>query len=423
MKIYERLLAGVVWLSKFTIFSPMNMKEDEEQSPDLIQWGNYSIGANLYPNLFNIFVKYSPTASLILKKIVRYAFGNIPKEIKNQCITTESNFTNTIQSLVKNAGRDAFLYDGSFAIWVGYDENGKVNELKWIPIELVRYYRRDVNIYPDTDNEYMIAVTNGESQEVTAIYYPYDPKSAIKQQQRLVEAREEDAKLADGQILFYNTADAQTYPDCVFNSMLPVLLTDAGLDTAVMSFLANSDILKTYKKKSGSSGTDTANGMGGLFDGEVLNSIWGTDRQGGLASTAQYGSDYLNTGVKSAGTTEYVSITTDTETIDHYVKLPAFPQFADEFSKIDERVARKCCLALEVPYEYIFKMESGVLNQDNRATLISEINMQLEDIRETFESVINNILENSIYTWRLELRPIGEDKENVAQASGNITQK
>lgn len=60
------------------------------------------------------------------------------------------------------------------------------------------------------------------------------------------------------------------------------------------------------------------------------------------------------------------------------------------------------------------------MNQDNRAMLISELNNTLEDIRETFENVINKVLENSVYTWKLQIRPIGEGKEDVAEANKNI---
>lgn len=142
MKLYDRLLAGWVWLSKFTIFSPLNLNEDDTLESDVVQWGNYTIGDNMYPNLFNVFVKYSPTADTLLKKTVRLIFGNIPKEVKNQKTTDESVFTNTLQSLVKNAGRDSILYDGSFVLWIGYNEQHKKNQFKWIPIDLIRYVKR-----------------------------------------------------------------------------------------------------------------------------------------------------------------------------------------------------------------------------------------------------------------------------------------
>lgn len=399
----------------------MNLSEDDTQREDVVQWGNYAIGNNLYPNLFNIFVKYSPTADIILNRAVRLAFGNIPKNVKNKRTTLESAFTNTIQSLVKNAGRDAFLYKGSFALRVGYDEAGKVDEFQWIPIELIRYVKRDAGRYPCTDNEYMIAVMDGETNEIDTLHYPYEPARATEQLAHLAEDREEDCKLTEGQILFYNTAESQIYPDCVFNSMLPVLLSDAGVDTMVMSFLANSDLLKTYKKKPGSTGADTGNGLGGLFDGQVLSSIWGLDRNQDLTATAQYSSDYLNTGVKAAGVTEYLNIP-DEAGINDYVREVKFPAFVDELNKIDERVARKICIALEVPYEYIYKMDSGVINQENREMLIKELNVMFEDIRETLEGVINDILGHSAYGWLLSIRPIGEGKQDVADANENITE-
>lgn len=421
MRLYDRLIAGVVWLQKFTIFSPMNLCEDDTLREDVVQWGNYAVGNNLYPNLFNIFVKYSPTADILLNKAVRLAFGNIPKNMKNQKTTLESVFTNTIQSLVKNAGRDAFMYKGSFVLWVGYDDKSKRNEFRWVPIELTRYVKRDPTLYPCTDNEYMLAIMDSETNEVSSLHYPYEPSRISEQQKHFTEEQAEDCKLRPGQILFYNTADSQVYPDCIFNSMLPLLLTDAGVDTTIMSYLANSDILKTYKKKAGTTGADTANGFGGLFDGQILNSIWGIDRAQDLTATAQYGSDFYNTGVKAAGTTEYLNITNE-EPLSNYVNEVKFPQFVDELNKIDERVARKFCIALEIPYEYIYKMDSGVINQENREVLIKELNIMFEDIRETFESVINSVLEDSTYDWKLLIRPIGEGKEDVAEANENITE-
>lgn len=420
MRLDDRLIAGVVWLEKFTIFSPMNFSEDKALHESIVQWGNYAIGNNLYPNLFSIFVKYSPTADILLNKAVRLIFGNIPKDVKNQKTTLESVFTNSIQNLIKNAGRDAMLYKGSFALWVGYNKDGKCNEFKWIPIELIRYVKRDQHIYTHTDNENMIAIMDSGTNKVSSLYYPYEPDKILEQQESLIEGQEEDNKLKAGQILFHNTADIQTYPDCVFNSMLPLLLTDAGVDTLIMSYLANADLLKTYKKKAGATGADTANGFSGLFDGQVLNSIWGLDRAQDLTATAQYGSDFNNTGVKSGGSTELLNIPTD-ESIDNYVHDAKFPQFVEELNKIDERVARKLCIALEMPYEYIYKMDSGVINQENREMLIKEINMLFEDIRETFENIINALLDQSVFEWRLSIRPIGEGKEDVAEANENLT--
>lgn len=417
MNIYDRIIAGTIWLEKYTVFSPYNLVEDESLSTDVIQWGNYCIGYNIYPNLFNIFAKYSPTTDILLNRCVRLTFGNIPKEIKNQRTTFESSFTNTISTLVKNAGRDSLMYKGSFAIWVGYDENGKIDEFKWLSLALVRYIKKDEALYPNTNNEYMLALMKKEENQIEGIYYPYDPSKALSQIQTEGEANSE--LLKKGQILFYNTASDQLYPDCAFNSMLPILLTDAGLDTCIMSLLGNSDLLNTYIKKPGTTGADSANG--GLFQNQQLNNVWGVNGNSqGFSETAQYGSEYQSTGVKATGSVKNINITTE-EGINNYVREPKFPVFMDEIAKIDERVARKICIALELPYEYIFKMESGVVNQDNREAFIKELNMMLEDTRETFENVINDILEHSRYDWRLQIRPIGEGKEDVAQASKNIT--
>ena len=422
MKLYERIIAAVVWLQKFTIFSPMNFAEDKSLGDKVIQWGNYSIGNNMYPNLFDIFVKYAPTADNLIERVVAKIFGSIPKDIKTKRTTLESTFTDTIYSLLCNAGRDAIGYKKSFAIWVGYNEQGQPNQFKWIPISMIRYVKRDPELFPYTKNEYMIAMMDSELNDVVALYYPYERSRVAEQQRHFTEEHEEDDKLCAGQMLFYNTAGAQTYPDHIYNSMVPLLLTDAGGDTGIMSFLANSDILKTYKKKAGATGADTANGFGGLFDGQVLNSIWGLDRAQDLTSAAaQFGSDYMNTGVKAAGTTEYLNIPNE-EPIGNYVAETKFPAFMDELLKIDERTARRLCIPLEIPYEYIYKMDSGVVNQDNREMFIKELNIALEPYRDIFEEVINDILRDSAFDWTLSIPPLGAGKEDVARANENITE-
>lgn len=203
--------------------------------------------------------------------------------------------------------------------------------------------------------------------------------------------------------------------------MVPLLLADAGTDTMIMSTLANSDLLKTYKKKSGTSGTDAVNGIVDIFDEGILNSIWGLEQGQSLSSVAQYGTDYLKTGPKAAGQTEYLNITED-KGINDYVREAKFPQFMDEVLKIDERTARRLCIPLDIPYEYIYKMDSGVVNQDNREVFIKEMNMSFESYRDVFETVINDILEDSEFDWRLEIPPLGAGREDVAEANENITE-
>lgn len=281
MNLQNDLLAGSVWLEKFAPFSPRNYRENDGLDQSIVQWGNYAIGYNVYPNLFNIFIKYSPTADALINKIVRMTFGNIPKEIKNKPTTRESLGANTIQSLCLNAGRDYKVFGGSFAIWVGYDEEGRKDEFKWIPLELVRYVKRDPELYPYTDNKYMIGIIDGETNDLAGVYYPYEPSRAVEQ---MTSEKPEDTKLRQGQLLFYNTASGgQAYPDCVFNSMVPVLLSDVGVDTMIMSVLGNSDLLKTYKKQVGITGADSANGLGGAMDRKTLDSIWGLTRKIGRA--------------------------------------------------------------------------------------------------------------------------------------------
>ena len=415
MKLYDRIIAGVVWLQKFTPFSPNNLEEQATFEKNLVQWGNFSIGYNMYPNLFNIFVKYAPTATSLIRKKVNLIVGNVPQEIKVQRTTFESSYTNTVENLLQNICRDYVMFDKSFALWVGYDENGKVNEFKRLSLDNVRYVIRDEETYTQTRDRYMIALMNEENR-IGQIYNPYDPTRVLDQ---IKEETERTGEEFPGQILFYNSADDQDYPDCIFNAMVPILLADGGSDTMIMSYLGNADICKTYKKKQGATGTDTANSLLGWTN---LNRIWGREGDGrGIDSIASTGSDFYNTGVKAAGETEYLNIGTD-EPIENYVKVADMPKFIDEINKIDDRTARKICVALQLPYEYIYKMESGVINQENRATMMAEINANLEDDRRTIERVINKILENSIFDWRLTILAAGEGKEDVKEATENLTE-
>lgn len=418
MKLYDRIISGVVWLRKYTIFSPNNFQDEIIAERDMVQWGNFSIGYNMYPNLFNIFVKYSPTATSLIRKKINLIVGNVPQNIKVQKTTFESSYTNTVESLLTNICRDYIMFDKSFAIWVGYNDEGRVNEFKRITLESVRYIKRDTEMYPYSNDRNMIAILDEENRP-SNIFYPFDPGAVVRQIEAEKEEKGEDYDGFSGQILFYNSADDQDYPDCIFNSMVPVLIADAGTDTMIMSILGNADLCKTYKKKAGATGTDTANSLMGWGS---LNSVWGRDGDGEQHSTiAEFGSDFFNTGVKGAGETEYINISTD-ETIENYVKVQDFPKFVDETNKIDERTARKLCVALELPYEYVYKMESGVINQENRATMISEINATLDSDRQTIERVINNVLEHSVFNWKLSILAIGEGKEDVKEASENITE-
>lgn len=427
MRIGDRIIAGVVWLQKYSIFSPMNLRENPKMS-GVEQWGNYAIGYNMYPNLFNIFVQYSPSASRLVEKRLDLTFGNIPKEVKNKRTTHGVEMTNTLYSCVRNAGRDAIMYERSWAIWVGYNEDGLIDEFSWIPLENIRYVVRDESLYPHSKSEYMIGLLGDSAESIGRIFYPYDPSQASEQYGSLEAWKAEhgnDRKsmnLEEGQILFYNTAKNQLYPDCVFNSMLPVLLSDMGVDTAIMSYLGNADLLKTYKKRPGTSGADAANGTAGILGGGLLGTVWGERGALDLTQTPQIGSDYYAQGTKTAGSTEYLTIAGD-EAIGDWVKEPRFPQFMDELGKIDDRSARRICLALNIPYEYVYKMDSGVLNQENRTVLMNEINMMLEDDRDTFEGVFNSILDRSVFDWRLQVRPIGEGKEDVRDANENITRQ
>ena len=69
MDILTRNLANLFWLEKFTVFKPENLRPLTGIDKNLMSWGNYSIGQNLYPQLFEAFIKYSPTANFILNKL------------------------------------------------------------------------------------------------------------------------------------------------------------------------------------------------------------------------------------------------------------------------------------------------------------------------------------------------------------------
>lgn len=425
MRLYDRVIAGVVWLEKFSIFSPLNLREDTSLEKSVKQWGNYSIAYNIYPNLFNIFVRYSPTAKVILRRVGRLINGNIPKEQRGKKTTYENRSNNTIQTLAETIIRDQLMFEGSFALWCSYPEDGYAGEIKAIPIENIRYIKRDTKKYPYSDCEYMIAVMGDDSSsgyKVKTIYYQYEPERAFEQIEQYNELCESGKphRLGYGQIMFHNTAVDQLYPDCIFDSMVPLLLSDAGLDTMIMSYLANADILKTYKKKPGSGGADSVNGIDGLFGGQTLSSIWGKNGTQSLSETAQHGSDWIDTGVKNAGANEYLNITNE-ESVSNYVKDAVFPKFIDEITKIDERTARKICILFGVPFEYLYKMESGVINQDNRSIMVNEINMTFENERDSVESILNPMLQTLGFDFQVNLRPIGEGKENVTDANENIT--
>lgn len=416
MKLYDTIIAGLVWLEKFAIFSPKNLESTHIES-GLQAWGNYAIGQNRYPNLFDIFIKYSPTAEHIIRRKVELAVGNIAPEVQTKRTLLSHGFTNTVRSLVDNIARDAFRFNGAFAVWVGYDKDGNVTEYCHIPIEEVRYFRRDESKCASSKDEYLIAIVNDKLQGADALYYPYEPERAAEQAENYEEEFNREPRLMRGQILFYNPATAQTYPDCVFNNLLPLLLTDAGLDTSTMSYFANGDILRTYKKQTGALGA--AIGQGVPTGGMVSRLLSWTDKD----ATPQIGSDYLNTGVKAAGAVEYITSTFEGEKPNDLVKDAGVAQFADEYMKQDERIGRRLCLAAGMPYEYLFKTESGLLNQTNRETLIRELNVTLEPIRSVFETVINDILEHSQFDYTLKILPIGGNMEAVAAASDNIAEQ
>lgn len=414
MKIYDRLIAGWGWLRKFTIWSPYNFQE-EYDTKGIVQWGNYSIGSNIYPNLFEIFVKYSPTASSLVDRKVKFIIGNVDKGIKRERTTNETTYNNSLITLLSNLCHDYILFKGSFAVWVGFDSSGRINEFKQIPLENIRYVARNADTYPYSDDRYMIGVL-GDNTEVKSIYYPYEIERVQEQITNFEDSSILDPRLKEGQILFYNTANSSDYPDCVFDSCVPLLLTDAGTDTMVMSILGNSDIGKTYMKRYGTKGADAVGSMG-----QRLLSVWELDgNKTGASIIPTEGSEFYQTGVKSAGQKEVLDIPTE-ESIQNYVKVQEFPKFIDDTMKIDERTARKLCVKLEMPYEYFYKMDSGVINQQNRDAIIKELNVMYEDDRETIEGVINEILEHSTFTWRLDIKAIGEDKTEIQEANSNIT--
>lgn len=414
MNIYNRVIAGWGWLRKFTVWSPYNFRE-EYRKDGVQQWGNYSVGSNIYPQLYEIFVKYSPTASALLNRKIKFVIGNVDKELRRKRTTNESNYNNTLNTLLVNLCHDYLLFEGSFAIWVGTDENGRINEFKQIPLESIRYVSRDVESFPLTDSQYMIGIM-GENNELKHIYYPFEVSRSKEQTEGFEEAAIRDNRIREGQILFYNTANASLYPDCVFDACISLLLADAGTDTMVMSVLGNSDIGKTYMKRYGTRGADAIGNMG-----RHLLNVWEFESGSqGSSFSPQEGSEFYETGVKSAGQKEYLDITTE-ESIQNYVKVQEFPKFIDDTIKIDERTARKLCVRLEMPYEYFYKMDSGVINQQNRDAIIKELNVMYDNDRETIEGVINDILEHSIFDWRLEIKAIGEDKIELQQANENIT--
>lgn len=448
-QIRQRVLASTM-LEQFQFFQPKNI-DAPFVDDSIITWGNYSFFNDIYPDVYKILIENSPTATSVLNRISDFITCNLNKEVRNKLTTKKLDWSNTLGNQIDNIARDMTTWQDSFAIWVGYDKEFLkqqklvINEFKRLPVHWLRYFQinEDLKKIYDISDDFFIGqksclVSEKDNDNKFDLYFQFNPNfdyfeilkqikllNDIKQDKSFLDLLPKNCSLKMGQILWINNSDEQMYPNCVFDGMLQMLLSDIGLDSGIASFLANGKIAQTFMKNEASSGAEMANeiktglmtaNMNGIINGDQMDQLNNTFGSSFLNSfNSGFGTGYDAAGVLGMGSTISVRIQ-DEESISNFIQNMDCPKFIDEFRKIQDHINEKIANRLQVPYEYIFRMKAGAVNQDNRQTFLEELNVRFDKQRDTIEYVFNNlILENSIYDFRISLKGFGEDKNNINQ--------
>lgn len=419
----------------------------------LITWGNYSFLNDIYPDVYKILIENSPTATSIINRLADFITCNINAEAGFKLTTKQIEWSNTLYNCCNNLARDMLLWSDSLALWVGYDlewlKRGRlvISEFKRMPVHWLRYqkvsddFRDFYQIEENTviaQRSCLVSDTRGAVESANDLFFQFDPRgnygNVLKQIAAIVDRSKADrfysellppnSKLKFGNILWINNSDEQTYPNCLFDGLLQVLLADIGIDSGIASYLSNARIAQSYQKNEASSGAEILEKileptLDYMSTKGVLNTDQSTAIVGALAAQGQYslnagnGTGDATSGVLAMGSHMSVRIQ-DTESINNFIQSTDAAKFMDEFKKIQDHVKEKLAERCQTPYSYLFRSTTGILNQENQQTLLEEMNLRFDRQRDIIEHVINNlILVNSDFDFRVSLKALGEDKGQI----------
>lgn len=427
--IYSRAIASQ-YLEGVQIDAPKNIEISEKYAPDqIIEWGSYSVGLNVYPNVYEHILENSPTATSLIKKLKNFICANIPEDIKTLLTAHDFDFVNTFENQVTLLAQDWVVFNGCFAFWVGYNSNGQIDQFKRLPVSWLRYYKSTEQEQQKGYAKRMIAyAADGMFSQLEkadrSLYFPYNPnRDELSRQYKLVGESKGDeyCSLKAGQVLFYNLEDTRMYPNCTADGLIATLLSDIALNTGMLSVLTSGKLAQTYTINNDSSGIERI--LADTLDSHIWGDVLGADRAGivnnaitRLRTAPNYGAEYNESGVKAMGSTLAVRSTDPNADITKYIKQLEFPRFVDDFEKIQDRINRTLALRFEVNHDYIFRMESGVLNQQNMDTLIDDMDKRFEKARTTIESVLNSTVlspELSVLNFAAKLKPFKSVEKQI----------
>lgn len=444
--LYVRILAAE-WLDKVQIFSPKNIAQVSGYNKDwnnfdrVAEWGYYSIANNIYPNLWEIIMENSPTAATVTKHVTHFIAGNIPKEIKNKFTTLSKNYSDTFYSQVRNLALDCVKFEGSCAFWVGYGKNNRINQFKQLPISWLRYYspsQEEVGLLGA--DKMIIRSINGQFDRSLGkndcgrqLFFSYNPDPAVvSAQKEIVEGyASEYCNLHHGQVLWYNPANLNIYPNCTFDNLLQCLLSDIALTTGQLSYLTHGEIGKIYKKNSDLSGAESA--VNQLLNSAAFTSAfpdisggtWGAIRDSAAAVasaniseglTPLWGNNAENTGVKAMGSSSSERKMPNEGSIQNNIMQLDMVKFQAEFDLIQATITKHICNRLMVPAEYIDGLKSGAVTQTNMDSMIAQMNLTFENDRDTLENLLNTTVLNpeiSDINFQCKILAYGEGKQGV----------
>jgi len=186
---------------------------------------------NLYPQEQDFLRLSSPLIKAACKTLEDFINGNGWEQNGEEVLNDEGELADDLLNL---ASMDYSRFDG-FALWLGFDGTGSINEIKHIPFQYVRFSKPDAlgkHTSVKVSNNWEAESDGYKAQPQNAVEYPlFNPLTAA----------EETISGGSGQVLYY-TGVKDMYPLSTFDSINDTGITDSEVqafekNTATKGFL------------------------------------------------------------------------------------------------------------------------------------------------------------------------------------------
>lgn len=336
---------------------------------------------NAYPSLIDTLVHNSVTSKSCVDKVARSIYG---KSFGEAGMIVINDRGQTLNEVLRIASREFAKYDNLY-IWVGYNADFKIDQIKVVPTKYVRVGKDDDKGYSGKFIVYDNWDKTKHRRIMSEQFKIVDRYNPIK---KVIESQIEKAgsiKEYRGQIM---QIQRETY-DVYSKSPLHAVMNDALLEYNA----------STFRSRGGEKGFLNAK--------LLITKPMGTDEE---RSQFKRGLENVQ-GAENSGRVFWMEVENTTDKIDEEFKLEDLTSdFDDELFRYSEEQARKnIALAFGVPLGLVDVSDSSLFG--NSGALIKEMKKILWEAREEDRDMIEETFRKLLGKWK---EPIENELEIIS---------